>query len=442
MPSLQVAVYPGAFDTQTDAELAENTRTTVLPQIIESLTNPVKLAKKRTRFTGSRVVVFAGNFDEVNKYFLEMNWSDGLPFIPPTLAKVTEFLKYTDFLPSEEIAILHGANLRATPWNIAVNGVMAGCRPEYLPILIAYTKAIGDPKKGPGMFFGSTHSWTPYLWLNGPLARQLNIDHGQGLVGHPANRVIGRALGLIVRNLAGFRIKETAMGTYGYMMPWVLAEDEEFLSQIGWEPYHVEKGFGRNVSTATASTSTSWGQNNIPALSVSDVTTVMQLMAREMTYKETFASGSIGSQRVELISPPVAKVLAAGYPTKRSLIEDLMKTARKPTFEAAFSKLYGSFGEVYGTFEEVLKDLLASPLAEKGKLPPWFGRFPEWQEIVTTPCLNPEKPPEILVCGDPSRNKTQALPGGSISTQEIQLPFKWDRLMDELGYPPLKNFVE
>lgn len=433
-------MYPGAFDTHTDAELTENTRTTVLPQIIDSLTRPVNIAKKRTGVTGSRAIVFAGNFDEVNEYFLEMNWSDGLPVVPPTMEKVTEFLKYSDNLPSEEIAILPGANLKATPWNITVNGVMAGCRPEYLPVLIAYTKAIGDPNKGPGMFFGSTHSWTPYLWLNGPLARQLNIDHGQGLVGHPANRVIGRALGLIVRNLAGFRIKETAMGTYGYMVPWVLAENEEFLSQIGWEPYHVEKGFARNVSTVTASSATSWGQNNIPALSVSDVTTVMQLIAREITYKEVFGSGSIGSQRVELISPPVAKVLAAGYPTKQSLIEDLMKTARKPTFEAAFSKLYGSFGEVYGTFEEVLKDLLAGPEAEKGKLPVWYGRFPGWQDIVTTPCLTPNKPPEILVCGDPSRNKTQALPGGSVSTQEIQLPLKWDKLMAELGYPPLKNF--
>jgi hypothetical protein len=420
--------------------LTENTRTLVWPQIIDSLTNPVKMTKKSTRAAGSRAVVFSGDFEAVNRYFTDRQWSDGLPIIPPTLEKVTEFLRYTDCLPSEEIAVLPTANLRATPWNIAVNGVMAGCRPEYLPILITYVKAIGDPKKGPGMFFGSTHSWTPYLWLNGPLARQLNIDSGQGLVGHSANRVIGRALGLIVRNLAGFRIKETAMGTYGYMIPWVLVENEVFLNQIGWKPYHVEKGFDKNESMVTASTATAWGQNNIPALSVSDVTTVMQLIAREITYKETFASGSIGSQRVELISPPVARVLATGYPSKTSLIEDLIKKARKTTFEAAYSKLYGSFGEVYGTFEEVLEEMLASPEAEKGKLPPWYGRFPGWEEIITTPCLKPERSPEILVCGDPSRNKTQTLPGGSICTREIQLPAKWDKLMAELGYPPLKDF--
>jgi hypothetical protein len=182
-----------------------------------------------------------------------------------------------------------------------------------------------------------------------------------------------------------------------------------------------------------------WGQNNIPALSVADVTTVMQLIAREMAYKEFFASGKIGSQRVELISPPVAKVLAAGYKTKQHLIDDLIKNSRKPTFEAAFSKLYGSFGPVYGTFEEILEDLLASPDAEKGKLPPWYGRFTGWEEVVTSPCIIEEAIPEILVCGDASRNKTQTLPGGSVITREVELPADWDKLMADLGYPELKE---
>jgi hypothetical protein len=165
----------------------------------------------------------------------------------------------------------------------------------------------------------------------------------------------------------------------------------------------------------------------------------MQLIAREMTYKEYFASGQIGAQRTELISPPVAKVLTAGYKTKQSLIEDLIKTARKTTFEAAFSKYYGSFGLVYGTFDEILHDLLAGPGAEKGKLPEWYGRFPGWEEIVTTPCIIEERLPEILVCGDASRNKTQTLPGGSVSTCEVELPAKWDKLMSDRGYPALRD---
>ena len=92
MPSLQVAVYPGAFDTHANTELAENTTTTVFPQIVESLTKPIKAAEKRTKAIGSRAIVFTGTFDEVNRYFWDMKWSDGLPIAPPTVERVVEFL--------------------------------------------------------------------------------------------------------------------------------------------------------------------------------------------------------------------------------------------------------------------------------------------------------------------------------------------------------------
>jgi hypothetical protein len=161
VPALQVAVYPGAFDTHSDPELEENTKETVFPQVVDLLTKPIKADETIVKRTGSRSIVFTGTFDEVNRYFSEQKWCDGLPIVPPTRDRVVEFLKYTDYSPDEEIAVLRVANLRATPWNIAVNGVMAGCRPEFMPLLIAYVKAIGDPVKGPGMYFGSTHSWIP-----------------------------------------------------------------------------------------------------------------------------------------------------------------------------------------------------------------------------------------------------------------------------------------
>ncbi len=91
---------------------------------------------------------------------------------------------------------------------------MAGCRPEHMPILIAAVKAMGDPAFRLSMSGGSTHSFVHFYLVNGPLARQLQIDHGQGLIAHSTNQVIGRALGLIERNIAGFRIKETQMGTF------------------------------------------------------------------------------------------------------------------------------------------------------------------------------------------------------------------------------------
>ncbi len=433
---MQVAVYPGPFDVHSDAQLTENAATTVFPQIVELLTKTIA-AVESAKAVNPIDIVFKGTIDETNRFFTARKWSDGIPVIPPTIERVEEFLKYTDCAPDEEIAILPAAILRATPWNIAVNGVMAGCRPEHMPILIAMVRAMSDPAYSLATWGGSTHSFINFLWLNGPLARQLDIDHGQGLIAYSTNQVIGRALSLIERNIAGFRIKETQMGSFGKTQSWVLAEDEEALFKVGWEPYHMEKGFDKNVSTVSSGTSTVWGQNLIPA--TSDPKILMQLMAYGITYCEGFASGSIRSTRYVLVEPGVATVLATGGYTKKSLIEDLIKTARKVTYEWAFSKVHGSFGRAYPPFEEELARCLAEPDTEKGKLPPWYPRFPGWEEIQTTPSIGADNI-VIIVCGDPSRNKVQTLAGGGLMTKEIKLPANWDALMKKLGYPPLESF--
>ena len=136
----------------------------------------------------------------------------GWPSFHPRLSGSRQFLQYTDYAPYEEIAVLPLANLRATPWNIAVNAVMAGARPQYMPIIMAAVQAIGDPAFRLAVTGGSTHSFTTFYWVNGPLARQLGIDHGQGLIAAQANQAIGRTMSLIERNIAGFRIKRNPDG--------------------------------------------------------------------------------------------------------------------------------------------------------------------------------------------------------------------------------------
>jgi len=438
VPSLQVAVYPGPFELHTDTELAENTSSVVFTQIVEALTGPIKAVEAKMEDKMSpKNIVGTGTIDEINNYFSLKKWSDGMPVIPPTIGRVEEFLKFTDLNPEETVATLPSANLRATPWKIAVNGVMAGCRPEYMPLLIAAVRILGDSAFTLASHGGSTHSFNLFLCVNGPLARQLGIDHGQGLIAHPVNRVIGRALGLIERNIAGFRIKETQMGSFGKTLSWVLAEDEEALLRIGWEPYHMEKGFDRNSSTLSAGSSTIWGQNLIP--STSDAKTLMLMMAHEISHKECFASGNIQSARTELMTPGVARLLADGGYTKKSLKEDLIKNARRATHEWAFCKVNGSFGRVYPSFEEELGNCLVEPGVEKGGLPPWYPRFPGWEEIETTPSLDANKL-EFLICGDPSRNKAQTMAGGRMVTKEITLPANWDTLMQKKSYRPLKSF--
>ncbi|MGH7221446.1 MAG: hypothetical protein ACREI1_14090, partial [Nitrospiraceae bacterium] len=424
---MRVAVYPGPFDLHSDSQVRENAVKIVVPQVIEALTKPLpesasaqEASRKEQKV---REIVVTGTIDEVSRYFSDYQWSDGMAIIPPTVERVEQFLKYTNHAPHEEIAVLPLANLRATPWNIAVNAVMAGARPAYMPIIMAAVQAIGDPAFRLAVTGGSTHSFNTFYWVNGPLVRQLGIESGQGLIAAHANQAIGRTMSLIERNIAGFRTKETQMGTFGKLQSWVLAEDEEALKKIGWQPDHVEKGFDKDVSTVSVASSTFMGQNIIP--STSDPKILMQLLAYGITYNEAFASGMLGSPRTLLLTPSTAEVLAQGGYTKKTLIEDLVETARKATYEWTFSKVYGSYGRIFSAFDKEVEKDRNDPRAAKGKLPPWYPRAPGWEEIKTIPSMRPNGI-RILVCGDPSRNKAQVLAGGrGGSVKEVKLPAKW-----------------
>ena len=138
---------------------------------------------------------FKGNLDEINLLFTQNGWTDGLPVIPPTKARVAEFLKYTDYAPEDVIAVIPPTYRKATAELVAVNGVMAGCSPEYILILIAFTKAMTD-----GDFrrtLASPHAWTPYVILNGPLAWQLELDCGQEEISNIRNAKIGRFIKIL-----------------------------------------------------------------------------------------------------------------------------------------------------------------------------------------------------------------------------------------------------
>jgi hypothetical protein len=441
VPVARVAVYPGAFFSHTDAQVAENTTKILFPEIVDALTKPIEPAEvtaiAKAMSGNARDIVCSGTIDEVNNFFLKKNWTDGLPVIPPTVDRVEEFLKYTSIPPDQTVAVVPIAYRNITPWTIAVNGVMAGCPPEYMPLLIAYVKSIDKSKS---QWFGSTHSWIPYVWINGPVSRQLGIDYGQALITSPENAVIGRFLGLAVKNLAGFNIKQDRMGSFGYTVPWCLAENEEWCRQIDWKPYHVRQGYDVNKSTLTSTTGLMWGNNLIPA--TADPKIIMQLMAWAITENGIFEVDSgfwPHQRRTLLISPSVAQDLARVY-SQESLEEDLIKTARRPAFSRAFASFYATPGSLPApSFEETIPKTIKAEEGAEGGLGPWFPRFPGWEKIVTVPVTH-KGATDILVCGDDSRNKAQVIPGGTPATVEIDLPTNWDRLMAERGYRPLKDF--
>ena len=366
---------------------------------------------------------------------------DGLPIIPPTIDRVEEFLKYTDLSWDETIGVLPIAYRQTLVWHVAVNGVMAGCPPEYMPILIAYTKALADPNYRRTL--ASTHGWTPYCWINGPVARQLGIDYQQGLITEPQNAVIGRFINLALLNLAGYYIKQDRMGTFGYLMPWCMAEDEEASLKVGWQPYHVQKGYDLNQNTLTAASALLWGNNLAPA--TSNPRKIMELMAWEVVEKSQFALGSgvAFTHRTIMVTENVARNLARAYQTKEKLEKALIATARRPAYERAYANYWANPGSAFDpdkyTLEQHLRKIIKDEDGELTEIPPWFPRVPGMEKIYTVPVMKPGRT-SILVVGDSARNKVQCMPGGSTVTIEIELPANWDELMAELGYRPLEEF--
>ena len=182
MPNLRIVEWRGHIDLDSEAERREKIKAEITPAVKKLLTEPVAKIEEVARTAwDAKKIVFKGTFEEVNEFFYKNQWRDGLPIVPPTLEKVEEFLKFTDRSPDQVLGTFPPGNRQVTVWTVAVNGVMAGCRPEYMPILIAATEAIAEPqfRLEAG---GSTPGWQALVTLNGPIVRQLGFNYGQGLM--------------------------------------------------------------------------------------------------------------------------------------------------------------------------------------------------------------------------------------------------------------------
>lgn len=439
----RVAEYPGAFAAHTPQELISNTQKVLWPQLVDGLTKPIspeEIAQNTPPSGQGKAVAYAGSYEDVNNYFNEQGWSDGLPVVPPTQEKINEFLKFTPLAEDTLLGEIPVAYRKVTPFHVAVVGAMSGCPPEYMPVLVAFAKAMLD-----GNFrktLSSTHAWTPFVWLNGPVARQLNIDSSQGEISSANNKKLGRFIDLALINLGGYDIKQTRMGTFGYLTAWALAEDEKSALAIGWQPYHVQQGFALNDSTLTAASSLSWGNNLTPA--TSNAQKILELMAWDAVEKEQFAlgAGTAFVYRTLLITPYVARDLAAKYKDKNALEKALVAMARRPLAERAYANFWANPGSSFEgknyTLTQHQSKLAKQEKAQTTATPPWLTWSGKTQ-LDTVPVMELGKT-AILVTGDDSRNKTMTVPGGGHATVALELPSNWDELMQARGYAPLSSF--
>lgn len=221
--------------------------------------DPTLIDELRVRFEGgilhSRRVELAMLEDEVDALF-ERGWSDGLPLVPPTEARVLRMLTGTTLDPQHVVAIVPPQLVEATVEKIAINAVMAGCKPEYLPVVIAAVEAACTDHFNIHGLLCTTYFSGPVVMINGPIAKRIGMNGGHNALGqgNRANATIGRALQLVVRNIGGGRpgrdgIDRSAFGNPG-KYTFCFCENEADLPP-GWVPLSVEAGHAEGSNTVT-----------------------------------------------------------------------------------------------------------------------------------------------------------------------------------------------
>ena len=216
---------------------------------------PGTIERLKVRFneTGlkSRRIELGEDEDEAEAMFAR-GWSDGLPLVPPTEERVLRMLDGTSRDPQEVIGLVPPALAAATVEKIAINAVMAGCKPEYLPVVLAAVEAVLDESFAMHGVLATTQFAGPVVVVNGAVRRHIGMNaKGNALgQGNRANSSIGRALQLMIRNIGEGRPQEVDRATLGNpgKLGYCFAEDEEGSC---WEPLSVERGVKPGVSAVT-----------------------------------------------------------------------------------------------------------------------------------------------------------------------------------------------
>jgi hypothetical protein len=417
----RLAIYPGAVQTDTQDIFERKVCESLLDQIERGLTSRTVSATPEAEDEPShdpREIVFTGDYDQVQDHFVEQGWSDGLPVAPPTIGRVQEFLGNTKVAPATVLGVLEPEGRELTVWSIAVNGVMAGCRPEYMPLLVAIGECLVDERFRLDDLV-SSHGFEPLVVVSGPIVRQFDFNDASGAmrVGRRANSSIGRFVRLLLRNIAGLRIPPGVVdpGAIGASFMVAMAENDAATRDLGWAPFRVDNGFSDEDSTVSLLVIS----NHSPIIFTSGETaedhlrTFARILGNAIGPWAYTATVHQGFNPLILMSPPVAQALAGfGYGKKE--IRDWL--ARNMWIEAGVTEGYArQVGWTAFSFDSVVTDpeqrktYVASD--DPTRLVPMIMN-PDWISIV--------------IGGNPSRNQSRGyignLTAGPPVTKVIALP--------------------
>ncbi len=283
---------------------------TVADGIIEAFKTRVSGDGEVMEFGGEAPVFIGDDYadavENMEKFFLQRCWSDGFPVVPPTRTAVARMLSGTDLPPDHVVARIEPKGAPATVEKIAVNAVMAGCRPHYMPVLIAAVEALADPRfdlRGVQCTAGLT---SPLLLISGrTLIEQINANDSFSAIGPGwrANSTIGRAVRLVMINLGYSWPGKSDMKSFGspFKNVILMAENEEGY-QGAWEPLGVAEGFGGDQATVSAIAAVTWQMEYLPP-EIATTSTIQEMLGRQARVKYDKEAGNWGMDNLVVMNP-------------------------------------------------------------------------------------------------------------------------------------------
>ena len=266
--------------------------------------------------------------DEALEAFHTRRLTDGLPVVLPTSERVQAMIAGSGRRANEVIAVVPPRWAEATVENIAINAVMAGCRPPYMPVLIAALQAAADPAFGLYSVQATTHPCAVLMLVSGPIVDELglNFRHGAFGPGFHANASIGRAMRLVLINVGGGIPGEGDQATHGSpaKFSYCVAENE---AATPWEPFRVTRGFARGDNTVTVFSGE--GPHNINDHVCTSAETTLTVVADTMTTIGHNNAGSVVRGDVLVaFGPEHAHTIASGGMSKSDVQKFLYERAR------------------------------------------------------------------------------------------------------------------
>ena len=323
----------------------------VEPGIIEDL-----LVRHGETGLASRKIELGAQEDEIEAMF-DRGWSDGLPLVPPTEARVLRMLDGTARDPQEVIGQMPSDLADCTVEKIAINAVMAGCKPEYLPVVIAAVEAVLEEPFSMHGVLATTMFVGPVVIVNGPIRRSIGMNaKGNALgQGFRANNTIGRALQLVIRNVGGGRPQEVDRATLGNpgKISYCIAEDEEGSC---WEPLASERGvpIGRNAVTVFAG----YGLQGIVDQKSRDPESLAQSFA-ECLKAVQHPKLYLGADALVVVCPEHERTFREAGWSKARLYDELYARTQRPAEEVlpgAGGIAEGTSGFAAGTMARKFRD--------------------------------------------------------------------------------------